>query len=240
MVPGVPAGVTSLGVPAQRRSRFEASSGRALAITVAVGIHAAIGAYLLSATFRPLDFGPPAVATPTIDAREIVLEPPKAAPPRPTGRALAARPAERVPDLVRPVPIQVAPSPQPERTTPTIFAQNPGEASLQNFVDPPILSTTISDPEWVSRPNAAQVAAAYPQVALRQGVSGAVTLACRVTVSGGAASCDVISESPEGYDFGEAAIGLSRYFRMKPRTENGVPVDGASVRIPIRFTVASP
>jgi protein TonB len=97
----------------------------------------------------------------------------------------------------------------------------------------------ITNPEWLSRPNAAQFARAYPELAAREGVGGLVSLSCEVAVSGAVAACDVLSESPGGYGFSRAALSLTPHFRLKPRTENGQPVGGARVIIPIRFTPAA-
>ena len=39
----------------------------------------------------------------------------------------------------------------------------------------------------------------------------------------------------EGFQFGEQALKMITYFKMKPQTKDGAPVGGASVVIPIAF-----
>jgi protein TonB len=60
-------------------------------------------------------------------------------------------------------------------------------------------------------------------------------LRCTVTVDGNVTNCSVTSETPTGQGFGEAALKLSRYFQMRPKTVDGAPVGGATVNIGIPF-----
>lgn len=104
-------------------------------------------------------------------------------------------------------------------------------------VDPPRAPTNlpvITVPTWAERPAAADFARYYPAEARAQGVSGQAMLDC-IVAADGRLSCTVVSEEPSGRHFGEAALRVSRHFRMAPETRDGRPTAGGRVRIPIRF-----
>lgn len=99
--------------------------------------------------------------------------------------------------------------------------------------------TAIRDPEWVMKPDGGDLEAYYPDKARKEGVNGRATIECTVEESGNLIDCTVIDEAPVGYGFGEATVRASAKFRMKPRTVNGAPVRGATVRVPIIWSLGS-
>lgn len=72
---------------------------------------------------------------------------------------------------------------------------------------------------------------------MRMNTEGRATISCTVTAKGTLESCEVQAEEPADMGFGEAALRMSKLFRMRPKTQDGAPVEGGSVRIPIRFNL---
>jgi periplasmic protein TonB len=97
--------------------------------------------------------------------------------------------------------------------------------------------SVITNPDWARRPSGEDVARYYPDRAMRMNIEGRATLSCQVTAKGTLENCSVDSEEPADQDFGAAALRMSKLFRMRPKTQDGAPVEGGTVRIPIRFTL---
>lgn len=210
------------------------------AIGVSVALHVAGGIFLYTQQFITM-------APDQDTGRTITLIPYTPPPPPPVVDRTPPKPAASPPirsPLTPPPP--TAPSapltPNPTATTPTgpITTLDP---------TPPVTSPTgtgethappgvIRNPTWISKPTGAQMERAYPQRAIEAGIGGKVVIQCAVTVSGTLTGCSVASENPEGKGFGSAALRLSKYFRMSPRTVDGRPVEGALVSVPITFAVS--
>jgi periplasmic protein TonB len=136
---------------------------------------------------------------------------------------------------------QVQPPPvgQPQNTSTADSATDPNSAavSADSRSGSSVATHVITRPDWVRLPSADQFSQYYPDRAQRLGKTGEVVMQCAVDQDGRLTKCDVISEDPTYFGFGDAAIKLSRFFTMKPQTLDGVPVSGGTVRVPIIFNI---
>jgi len=92
---------------------------------------------------------------------------------------------------------------------------------------------TISDPRWIERPR--DLARYYPRRAIGRDVEGSVVLDCLVSTQG-RLTCDVLSETPANFGFGEAALRIAADHRMAPATRDGAAVEGRyRMRVPFEL-----
>ena len=160
----------------------------------------------------------------------------------------------RLPQPSKPLPAQASPKrpiathtpvSNPTLPPPPTDVVVPRTPALLADSRPPLLGADITptypptrlivDPKWLSQPSADQMSRFYPDRAIDQGLTGEATLFCGVVASGKLTDCRVVSETPTGARFGDAALKLAAFFRMSPRTVDGQPVDGGLTRISIAF-----
>ncbi|EJL35705.1 TonB family protein [Caulobacter sp. AP07] len=216
--------------------RGKPSKAMVAALVLVSAAHAGLFAYL---AYQKFVMPQP----PVVQDRGILIDPwrPTPPPPKPTPdtpKITRSNPIEpRLIPLPLDLPVDPLSVPRVEHSDlkgegPPTFSEIPASPGEPPVIQPKV----IRSPNWLKKPGASEFSRFYPESAMRREVSGQATLACTVAANGALRDCVVAGETPAEEGFGNAAVKLSKYFRMSPQTENGQPVDGASVRIPIKFS----
>lgn len=114
------------------------------------------------------------------------------------------------------------------------FAIAPIAASAQTGPAQPVPEGDREGFMWLVQPSSLPYSMFFPADALMQGVVGRVVLECATRLDQ-RLDCHVAEEAPQGWGFGDAAIGVSRSFRALPAMRNGRLIAGSRARVPIRF-----
>ncbi|HEX2561031.1 TonB family protein [Phenylobacterium sp.] len=92
--------------------------------------------------------------------------------------------------------------------------------------------------DWLAKPREADLNRYHPVAARQASVSGAATVRCAISEGGSLSDCIVVSEAPEGWGFGDAALGLARWYRLGGPSRDKLLASSGAVEVAMSFPLA--
>jgi TonB family protein len=98
----------------------------------------------------------------------------------------------------------------------------------------------IGAPNWRLALDPNKVAQVFPETAAAKGIAtGRGVAKCSVAADGALVDCQEMPGEPDGLGFSHSAVVIAQSMAMNPWTDEGAPVDGSTIVLPIRFNLAS-
>ncbi|MDG2521134.1 TonB family protein [Caulobacter segnis] len=99
----------------------------------------------------------------------------------------------------------------------------------------------LSNAQWARSADFNQVLAVFPEQAVAKGIKQGLGVAqCVAAVGGRLDDCKPLRADPADLGFAEAAVVIARSMQLNAWGEDGLPPDGAVLRLPIRFNLNEP
>jgi protein TonB len=166
-------------------------------------------------------------------AVELVKEEKEKPPPPPPPPPPKDRPPPPPMTRIEPPPLDI-PTPPPQEVPPPAKTAPPAEAPPKEEPPPP-RRPTITAAAFDRIPDGRAFDRFYPSRAREREEEGRVVLRCSVNASGALVDCQVVSETPANWGFGDASLRIAREFRVRPQMADGSATDGGSITFPIRW-----
>ena len=97
----------------------------------------------------------------------------------------------------------------------------------------------LARPHWIRAPASGPAQKLFPEEAAKAGLkAGSATVDCVIAPDGALTQCAVISESAPNVGFGVMAVKLAQAFAANPWTDDGLPAEGAHIRLPVKMVDA--
>lgn len=235
------------------RPRGPAVTGRRLAVGAGVAL-AHMGLFVMLAMTQA---SPSPYTASVIDIQlvpPVVVPPPpvpKPVPPSPRagGGAPAAPSRVHTPPTPKPVipelPAPIAQAPKPEIVVGAADVATPTPGPGQGGEGRGI-GTGVGDgdgpgsggtpPMIIRRATPAEILSVVPQAARRARQAGRAAVNCVIRVDQQLDDCRIVDQNPPGFEFGQAALNATRFFRYRPpMTASGRPIEGQRVTVFVLF-----